>query len=120
MLILIYLIYLTTLFYWQINKVKAGSRTKLKAVALHAAYTFAPVVLYGVMFMLLVGVEEFTDTAIIGEGYARTLVFVLAGGLALALLATLIFSLVVLTIKQRNINTTSLDGKKLRSNNARD
>ena len=106
MLILIYLTFIATVFYWQVKKVKAGECTKGKAIVLHAAYTMVPVVLYGVVFMVLVGIEEFTDIAIIGEGYARSLPIVIIGGVVVSFLATLVFSLVVLAMKRRDINAT--------------
>jgi len=58
------------------------------------------------MFLVLVGIEELTDTAIIGEGYARTLPFIIIGGLSVTLLITLIFSLVLIFIKQPKTNAT--------------
>ena len=103
---LIYLAYVIAIFYWQINNVKAGKCRKRKAIVLHAIYTTVPVVLYVAVFMLLIGVEELMDIAIIGEGYARTLLFVIAGGVAIAFLATLIFSLVVFAMKRGNNNAT--------------
>lgn len=106
MLVMIYLAFLVVLFYWQINNVKTGKCGKGRVIVLHAAYTIVPVVLYGAMFVVLVGVEEFTGTAIIGEGYARSLFFVIAGGVAVVLLSTLIFSIVVLSMKPRDINAT--------------
>ena len=103
---LIYLTFVAVVFYWQAKKVKAGKSTKGKAIGIYAAYTIAPVILYGAVFFALVGVEELTNTAIIGEGYARSLLFVIAGGVAVVLLATLVFSLVVLSIKRRDIDET--------------
>ena len=62
-------------------------------------YTIAPVIVYGIIFMVLVGIEELTDTAIIGEVYARSLLFVIVGGIAVTIIATLVFAVVVLIIK---------------------
>ena len=106
MLLLIYLTYVAAVFYWLMNKVKVGKCTKRKAIVLHSAHTIFPVVLYGAVFMLLIGVEEYTDMAIIGEGYARILPFVVLGGVAVVALTTLIFSLVVLAMKRGNTNAT--------------
>ena len=101
---LIYLTYAIVIFLWQINRVTAGKRTKKKAVVLHAAYTSIPIVLYGVVFILLIGLEELTDKAFIGEGFARTLPFAMVGGIAIAFVSTLIFALVVLAIKPGKTN----------------
>ena len=84
----------------------AGKNSKGKAIMLHLAYTITPIILYGVVFLALVGIEELADTAIIGEGYARTLPFIIIGGLSVTLLITLMFSLVLIFIKQPNTNAT--------------
>jgi len=106
MFIFIYLIFIVVIFYWQVKLVKAGKNSKRKAILLHLTYTITPIILYGVMFLVLVGIEELTDTAIIGEGYARTLPFIIIGGLSVTLLITLIFSLVLIFIKQPKTNAT--------------
>jgi hypothetical protein len=105
MMVLIYLAYVAAIFYWQLNNVKTGKCSKGKAIVLHAAYIAAPMVIYGAVFISLIGIEELTDRAIIGEAYARSLPFVIAGGVAVTALATLIFALVVLAMKQGNINS---------------
>lgn len=103
---LIYLLFIAIVFYWQIKVVKTDKSTKRKAIGLYAAYTIAPIILYGIVFLTLVGIEELTDTAIIGEGYARSLLFVIAGGFIVVIIATLLFSAVVLTIKTNKFNST--------------
>lgn len=106
MLLLIYLAFIAVLFNWQVKMVKARKTAKGKAIGLYAAYSIAPIILYGVVFLALVAIEELTDAAIIGEGYARSLPFVIVGGLTVTLLATLIFTLVVMFLKLRNFNAT--------------
>ena len=91
-------------FYWQAKVVKVGKSTKRKAIGLYAAYTIAPIFLYSVVFMALVGIEELTNIAIIGEGYARSLFVVLIGSVAVTLVATLLFSIVVFIMKTIKIN----------------
>ena len=98
-MVLIYLLFIAIVFYWQIKVVKTNKNTKRKAIGLYAAYTIAPVILYGIIFMVLVGIEELTDTAIIGEGYARSLLFVMVGGLVVVIVTTLLFSAVALAMK---------------------
>ena len=106
MYILIYLIFVAAIFYWQVKLVMTGKNSKRKAITLNLAYTITPIILYGVVFLALVGIEELADTAIIGEGYARTLPFIIIGGLIVTLLITSIFTLVLIFIKQPNINAT--------------
>lgn len=103
---LIYLLFIAVVFYCQIKKVKAGKYSKRKAIGLYAVYTIAPIILYGVIFIALIGIERLTDTAIIGEGYARTLPFVIAGGFAVVIITTLLFSAVVLAMKTNKLNST--------------
>jgi len=104
--ILIYLVFVAAIFYWQMKLVMAGKKSKGKAIMSHLAYTIAPIILYGAVFLALVGIEELADTTIIGEGYARTLPFIIIGGLSMTLLGTFIFSLVVIFTKQPNTNAT--------------
>jgi len=58
---LIYLLYIAIVFYWQIKILKTGKNTKIKAIGLYAAYTIMPIILYGAVFITLVGIEELTN-----------------------------------------------------------
>jgi len=98
---LIYLLYIAIVFYWQIKILKTGKNTKIKAIGLYAAYTIMPIILYGAVFITLVGIEELTNTAIISEEYARSLLFVIAGGIAVTIVTTLILSIVVFVMKNK-------------------
>ncbi len=101
---LLYLLYIAAVFYWQTKAVKSGKKTKKKAIGWYAVYAIAPVIAYGIVFMVLVGVEEFADVTIIGEGIARTLVCVIVGGLVVVIVTTLLFSLVLFSMKIKGIN----------------
>ncbi|MBT5032480.1 MAG: hypothetical protein HOM55_09330 [Proteobacteria bacterium] len=79
MVALIFISFLAVVFYWQLRNVKSGKTSKKKAIGLYAGYTITLIILYGSVFMALVGIEELTHTAIIGEGYARTLATVIVG-----------------------------------------
>ena len=106
MLVLIYLAFVALVFYWEAKNFKRGRITRGKAIVLHVAYTIAPVILYGAVFMALIGVEEFTGTAIIGEGYARSLPLVVAGGIAVVIVTTLVFPLAVITMTRGDSSPT--------------
>ena len=106
MIILIYIVFIAVISYWQVKLVMVGKITKGRAICLYLVYAILPVILYGMTFLALVGIEELIDVAIIGEGYARTLPFVIVTGLAMALMCTLIFSFAAIFIKQRNVNPT--------------
>jgi hypothetical protein len=97
--ILIYLIFVIFLFYWLIRKVRLGNLSKRKAVLLHAIYAISPTILYGLVFAALIASEAVMKNAIIGEGYARTFIFVMAGGLSVAIASTIIFTVIVLMVK---------------------
>jgi hypothetical protein len=101
-LMLIYLAFVAATFYRLAGSVTTGKTTKGRAVILHAAYAIAPVLLYGTVFISLVGVEELTGAVIVGEGYARSLPFMIAGGMAVALLSTLVFSFVTLVLGRKD------------------
>lgn len=94
----ILLIIIIFVFYWQIRRFRGGGISKKKAIGLYVVYAIMPVVLYGSVFMDLVGIEELTNTAIISEGYARSLLFVIAGGLAVVVITTIVFSIVLFFI----------------------
>ena len=98
---LIYLLYIIVVFYWQIKTLKTGKNTKIKAIGLYVTYMIVPIILYGVVFITLVGIEELTNTAIINEEYARSLLFLIVGGIAVTIVTTLVFSIVVFMMKNK-------------------
>ena len=100
MYLAIYIIFVVAVFYWQAKLIRSGKRSKVKAIGLHLLYTISPIIIYGAVFFALVGIEELTGTAIIGEGYARTLPIIIVGGVGISLLATVVFSLLAIFLKQ--------------------
>jgi len=99
------LIIVVSVFFWQFKRLKRGVVTKPKAIGLFAGYSFLPIVLYGVVFFILAGLEEVLDKAIIGELYARSLLFVLIGGSILVLISTAFFAAVAMVIKSDDKET---------------
>ena len=79
-------------FAHQIQQVRRGTRGRSKGALLFFAYSILPVLTYGLVFLVLVGVEELTGTSVITEGFARTLFLVVGIGSAEVLLLTLIFA----------------------------
>ncbi len=100
MLLILYILFVVAVFYWHIRAVKTEKLKTGKAVVLNAVYIAAPIILYGVVFFVLIGVEEFTQKSMIGEMYARTLLIVLAGGVAIVMLTSIIFLLVALIVRK--------------------
>jgi len=99
MVFLFLFIIVLSVFFWQFKRLKRGKVTKPGAIGLFAGYSILPVVLYGVVFFILVGLEEVIGQAIIGELYARSLLFVLIGGAILVLISTAIFAAVAIVTK---------------------
>ncbi len=91
MVALLFILFIIAIFFWQIQRYKDGGTSKIKAVGLYSRYTFTPVFLYAALFFALVGIEELMDTAIIGEEYARSLLFVVVGGSVVVIITTLAF-----------------------------
>lgn len=97
---LLYLPLVALIFYWRLKVFKESNISKGKAIVLYSAYALAPLTLYASIFAILVGIESLTDIALIGEGYARTLPIILAGGIAVLLITTIVFSIVVQAVKK--------------------
>jgi len=99
MVFLFFFVIVAAVFFWQYKRLKQGKTTKSKAIALLAGYSLVPVVLYGVVFFILAGLEEIFNMAIIGEFYARSLLFVLGGGAIFVLISTALFAAVAMVTK---------------------
>ena len=82
-------------FVWLIGRIRGGLTSKRTGIALYAGCSALPVLAYVGLFFVLLGVEELFDASLIGEGYARSLLILAAGGLAWVALGTVIFSIVV-------------------------
>jgi len=87
-------------FVLQIRRVRRGLCSRSRGVALYAAFSAAPVVLFVGIFLLLVGVEELTNTTLVGEGYARSLIIVITGGTAFVVLGSIVFAAYTLLLKR--------------------
>jgi hypothetical protein len=79
----------------QIQQVRRGTRRRSKGTILFFSYSILPVLTYGLVFLVLVGLEEFMGLSVITEGHARTLLLVVGIGSAEVLLLTLIFAAAV-------------------------
>lgn len=79
----------------QIQQVRRGTRRKFKGAILFFCYSILPVLTYGLVFLVLVGVEELTRLSVITEGFARTLLLVVGIGAAEVLVLTGIFAVAV-------------------------
>ncbi|MEH6648621.1 MAG: hypothetical protein V7707_01200 [Motiliproteus sp.] len=99
---LIYLVYLTCIFYWQHKRAACRDCSKARATGAYLVYGLAPLVLYVAVFIGLVGIEEWFGMATISEPYARALPFMLVGGITAVGTTGLVFSLVVYFLKPKH------------------
>ncbi len=77
----------------QIQQVRRGRRSKFKAAIVFFTFSILPVLLYALLLLVLVGIEEFTKLPMIMEETARTFLLVAGIGLAEVLLLTAILSI---------------------------
>ncbi len=82
-------------FAQQIRQVRRGRRSKFKGATLFFVYSILPVLTYGLVFLVLLGVEEHKGLSVTTEGFARTFLLVVGIGLAEVLLLTAMFAVVV-------------------------
>ena len=90
-------------FVWQFRRIRRGLTSRLKGITIYAGWSAVPVLLYVGFFFTLLGAEELFDASLIGEGYARSLVILGGGGLALVVLGTVVFSIVVQFVRIKAI-----------------
>ena len=97
-MLLLYILYLIVIFYWQLEKFKERKRSRLKANVFHAILIFVPIVLYCATFLGLVGIEEITHKAIVSEGFARSFPMVIVVGSVVSIFSMLIFAVTLMFI----------------------
>ena len=100
MWVVLYILFIIFIFIWQLNKVKDGKLSKRKAIVMYSIFTIAPIILYGLIFFILIGIEEFLNEAIISEGFARSFLIIIIGGLIIVVFTSLIFSIVLQFLKK--------------------
>ena len=70
-------------FIRQIQHVRNGRRDKVRGTLRFFSFSLAPALAYALVFLALMGIEEVTKHALIGEAFARTVVL-LTGIFAIA------------------------------------
>jgi len=80
-------------FIRQLQQVRSGTRGIWRGTVLFLRFSLIPVLAYVLGFLVLIGFEEVTKIAVIGEGLART--FALVTGIAVGeiMLLTAIFAI---------------------------
>lgn len=79
---------------------RRGQRTRRAALLRCAVFSVLPAVLYVGVFLALVGVEELSGVALIGDGYARALPVVVVAGLGLTFAVTLVLALAMIFVRR--------------------
>lgn len=74
-------------------RVRRDGLSRSRAFLYFSLTAFAPLALYVLLLLVLVGVEELTGTALVTEGLARGTVPLVAAGLLVWLVAELVFAL---------------------------
>ena len=75
------------------RRVKRRVLSKRRAFLYYAGIVIAPVVVYVIFFLGLVGLEEMSDGAIVSEGLARSVVILTGFGLVVWLLSLVVFGI---------------------------
>jgi hypothetical protein len=83
-------------FVWQIRRIRRDTLSRGRVVTSFFLTAMTPVVLYILVFFLAVAVEEIAAIPIVVEGYARSLLPVLAIGITWVLLMTGALSVLVM------------------------
>ncbi|MFM9882564.1 MAG: hypothetical protein ACKVQT_06010 [Burkholderiales bacterium] len=81
------------LFIRQLAQVRRGIVRKWNAGLRFFCYSIIPLLLYALVFLAMIGIEEMTKSPIVTEGEARTLLLVIGVGLAEVLLLTVVFAI---------------------------
>ncbi|MFN0299029.1 MAG: hypothetical protein ACKVQU_01610 [Burkholderiales bacterium] len=81
------------LFARQIQQVQRGAQGKMKATGMFFVWALVPTLTYAMALFALVGIEQLIETPLVGEGIARTAVFVIGIGLAEVSVLTAIFAI---------------------------
>jgi len=100
MWIFAYIFFVLFIFIWQLHKVKNGKLSKRKAIVLYSVFTIVPIILYGLIFFTLVGIEEFSNKVIIDEEFARSFLIIIIGGLTIVAATLLILWFVLQFLKK--------------------
>lgn len=80
---------------------RRGTLSLGKTTARFFLVSIVPLVLYALVFFLVAAIEEVSGAVVVGEGYARSLLLVLAIGITWVLLMTVVFAILGMFIKRK-------------------
>ena len=81
-------------------RVKRGVEEKPRAIRTYAAIVFIPIILYCLLFLGLVGLENLAQIDLLTEGLARNFVLVIGIGLIIWLLSLFVFILTLAFLRK--------------------
>lgn len=84
-----------------LRRVKHKVLSRARAFAYYLGWVSSPIALFILLFLGAVGVEEVTGIALVTEGLGRGLLILLALGLAVWLLASMVFATVLLVVGRK-------------------
>ena len=103
-------VYAFIIFY---KRVKGGVLKKSSALWRYTSLVVAPIILYILFFLALVGFEELTHIGLTTEGLARANFILIGLGISIWLVSTLVFGVMLMFIKSQPSspnNATGADG----------
>ncbi len=91
------------IFALQIQRVRKGIQKWLKATLLFAAFSILPVLIYALLIVGFIAVEELTKFSIVTEGIARSFIFIVVLGLGEVILLFLVFSIAAFFMRSKDV-----------------
>lgn len=82
-------------FMRQLRRVRDGTQGRAKAVASFVGLSLLPVLAYVLVFLALLAIEEVGKYAVVGEGFARSLLPIVGIGVSEVILLAIAFALTV-------------------------
>jgi hypothetical protein len=90
-------------FIWLFRRVRRSVVSKIRGIVQFFCYSVTLILVYATIFLVMTGVQRFTDISVISEGYARTLLPIVGLVFCWTLILTAVFAV---SARVRN------DGKK--------
>lgn len=88
---------------WQIRHVRRSTISRGRTVISFLLISTAPVMLYALIFLLAVAIEEISGISLVAEGYARSLLLMVAINIAWVSLMTAVFAVLVMFMSHKRL-----------------
>lgn len=90
-------------FVWQIRRMRRGTLSPGRAAIRFFLISVMPIGLYVLVFFLAAAIEEMCGVPMVAEGYARSLLLVLAIGVVWVVLMTMVFAIVAMSMSRKRV-----------------